>query len=136
MVTPPAETTPRGRRAKHLVLVVEDNPTVNGLVTRILKDGGYEGIQVYDGEEGLRLASQARPDAIVMDIMLPKLDGWHMLDALKRNPAMQHTPVIISSMTDQPRLGQSLGAVAFLPKPVDPETLLARLRALVSQGTL
>ncbi len=135
MVTPPQQTSVQGRRNTHVVLVVEDNPTVNGLIARLLKDGGYDVVQAYDGEEGLRLASQARPDAIVMDIMLPKLDGWHMLDALKRNPAMQDTPVIISSITDHPQLGRSLGAVAFLPKPLDAETLLARLRELLSQGS-
>ncbi len=133
MVTSPNPSSAKESRLKHLVLVVEDNPTVNGLIARLLSDGGYEVLQAYDGEEGLRLASQARPDAIVMDIMLPKLDGWHMLDALKRNPAMENTPVIISSMTDHPQLGRSLGAVAFLPKPLDAESLLARLRELLSQ---
>jgi DNA-binding response OmpR family regulator len=133
MVTSPAEDAPGGRGARRVVLVVEDNPTVNGLMARILKDDGYEVIQAYDGEEGLRLASLALPDAIVMDIILPKLDGWHMLDALKRSPTMEQIPVIICSMTDQPDLGQRLGAVAFLPKPVDVEALLSRLRSLLSR---
>ena len=87
--------------------------------------------QAFDGEEGLRLASLFNPRVIILDIRLPRMDGWHVLDALKRSPGLSQIPVILTSLTDQPQLGQWLGAVDFMRKPLDILALLARLKELI-----
>lgn len=113
------------------ILVVEDNPVVNDLVSRLLREEGYVVEQAHDGEEGLRLASLHIPQVIIMDIRLPRMDGFHVLDALKRSPALSQIPVIMTSLTVQPQLGQWLGAVDYMPKPIDRDELLARLKELI-----
>lgn len=129
--TPAANLNAGSEDSKRSILVVEDNPVVNDLVSRVLRDEGYEVKQAHDGEEGLRMASLLSPNAIIMDIRLPRMDGWHVLDALKRNPSLSPIPVILTSLTDQPQLGQWFGAVDFMPKPLDREALLARLKELI-----
>jgi Amt family ammonium transporter len=129
--TPASEQGPVTGASGHRILVVEDNPVVNSLVSRLLRDEGYEVAQAHDGEEGLRLASLLIPRAIIMDIRLPRMDGFHVLDALKRSPGLSQIPVILTSLTDQPELGQWLGAVDFMHKPLDRDALLARLKELI-----
>jgi len=116
-----------------LVLVVEDDmPTVE-LLTIHLTKGGYRVAHAYDGVEAISKAKELQPFVINLDIMLPKKDGWEVLQALKTDPATRDIPVIIHSIVDNKELGFALGAADYLVKPVDKVTLLAKLAELSLQ---
>ena len=80
-----------------------------------------------DGAEGLELARRLRPRAVVLDILLPRVDGWDLLGRLKADPATADSPVVVVSMLDERGKGLALGAVEYLVKPVGREELLAAL---------
>jgi CheY-like chemotaxis protein len=111
-----------------MVLVVEDNPQAVDLLTLYLEGDGFNVTVAPDGEAGLARARQAQPVAIVLDILLPRLDGWDFLALAKADPAISHIPIVIVSMLDERGRGFALGAADYLVKPVDREALLATLR--------
>jgi signal transduction histidine kinase/DNA-binding response OmpR family regulator len=124
--------SPRG----DLVLVIEDDPRSAELISIYLSQSGYRVAHAADGEEGLRMAGELKPNAITLDIMLPKLDGWQVLKALKDNPVTSDIPVIISSMVDEKIMAYDLGAVDYVLKPLDRKDLIVKLEALKSAGKL
>ena len=75
------------------------------------------------GDVGLQMARQHRPDAITLDLDLPGIDGWNVLDRLKHDPSTRHIPVHVISVTDDPHRGMRLGAKTFVAKPSDRESL-------------
>src|SRR5205085_6588263 len=81
-----------------------------------------------DGEQGLALARELLPNAIVLDILLPRLGGWDVLSRIKADPAIADIPVVIVSMLDERGKGFALGAADYLVKPVQREALLSTLR--------
>jgi signal transduction histidine kinase/DNA-binding response OmpR family regulator len=109
---------------KGLVLVIDDDPQVRDLVGRYLTKESYSVVFAASGEEGLAIAAKQRPVAITLDVLLPGLDGWGVMTALKADPALADIPVIFLTMLDERNLGYSLGAADFLVKPVDKEQLL------------
>ncbi len=114
-----------------LILVVDDDPSVRDLVRRTLEKEGFRVSQAASGEEGLRLARALRPDAITLDVMMPGMDGWAVLSALKSDPELAETPVVMVTMIDDRNLGYALGAADYLTKPIDRKRLtgvLARFR--------
>jgi CheY-like chemotaxis protein len=113
------------------VLVVEDNPQAVDLLTLYLQADGFMVIVASDGEAGLALAREARPVAIVLDILLPRLDGWDVLARAKADPAIADIPVVVVSMLDERGKGFSLGAADYLVKPVQREALLGTLRRVI-----
>ncbi len=128
---PVAEPTPSVAREKRpLVLVVEDNAQAADLLVRYLDRGGYRAVVARDGGEALEMTQRLRPVAITLDILLPELDGWEVLNALKRDQLTRHIPVVVVSVVDLPDLGRALGALDYFVKPVDARTLLARLDQL------
>src|SRR5215471_18684290 len=89
-----------------------------------------EGLRVTaagSGDKGLRLARELRPDAITLDVMMPGLDGWAVLGALKADTATADIPVVMLTIVDDRNLGYALGAAEYLTKPIDRERLLAVL---------
>jgi signal transduction histidine kinase/DNA-binding response OmpR family regulator/CHASE3 domain sensor protein len=112
-----------------LVLVVEDEPRAAQLMRVQLESEGYRVVVVGTAEEGLRKAAELRPTAVVLDIVLPGMDGWDMLARLKQHPDTHHVPVVIVSITDQAQRGFALGAAQVLVKPVTQSDLLAALSA-------
>jgi two-component system, OmpR family, response regulator len=116
------------------VLVVEDEPELLGVVTRALREEGYAVDAAADGEEGLYRAKSWDYDAIVLDLMLPKLDGWQLLEALRSE---KKTPVLIltarDAVSDRVR-GLDDGADDYLVKPFELTELFARLRALIRRS--
>src|SRR5207245_10286260 len=80
------------------------------------------------GEEGLRQAKELHPDAITLDVIMPGLDGWAVLSALKADADLAEIPVIMLTLVDDRNLGYTLGATEYLTKPLDRERLLAALR--------
>ncbi len=117
--------------SRPLVLVVEDERNASELLTLYLSEAGYTVAQAFDGEQGIEMARKLRPSAITLDILLPKKDGWETLAELKSLPETKDIPVVIVSITDDGQLGFSLGAAAFLVKPVKKEQLIEILRKTV-----
>jgi signal transduction histidine kinase/CheY-like chemotaxis protein len=109
------------------VLVVDDDPTVRDLMTRLLEKMGYRAIQAADGQEGLRLAREIRPGIITLDVVMPQMSGWDMLDQLKADPELGSIPVIMVTIVDQETLALARGASSYLVKPIDRDRLAAAL---------
>jgi signal transduction histidine kinase/DNA-binding response OmpR family regulator/CHASE3 domain sensor protein len=113
-----------------LVLVIEDDPRASSLLRRQLEMQGYRVEVSMNAEAGLERAIELQPDAIVLDVILPGMDGWNMLSQLKLHEVTQRIPVVIVSITDEPRRGFALGAAQVLVKPVSQDDLLAALAAI------
>jgi signal transduction histidine kinase/CheY-like chemotaxis protein len=110
------------------VLVIDDDPVQRDLMRRFLGREGFQVLAAAGGEEGLRLARHARPAAITLDVMMPEMDGWGVLAALKADPALCAIPVIMLTMVDDPDRGFMLGAADYATKPVDRGRLMRLLR--------
>ncbi len=116
------------------VLVVDDDVMIQQLLCGALEAEGVKVVLAADGVTALRKAREHLPTAIILDIRLPKLDGWEVLAELKSTPQLANTPVIILSVEEERARGYSLGAVEYLIKPVDPETLLQVVHRAVLPG--
>jgi diguanylate cyclase (GGDEF)-like protein/PAS domain S-box-containing protein len=113
-----------------LILVVEDDPSASELLTVHLSREGYRVAHAYNGEEAIEKAISMKPFAIILDIMLPKKDGWEVLQELKTDPVTSDIPVIIHSIVNNRELAFALGATDYILKPLDGETLLQKLKTL------
>ena len=120
-------THPIGATEEPLILVVDDDATVRELVERHLQRAGFAVVTARGGQEGLRLVRELRPAAVTLDIMMPDLDGWTVLAAIKGDPALAATPVVLMSIVDQKNRGYALGAADYLVKPVDRTKLIETL---------
>ncbi len=109
------------------VLVIDDDPVVRDLLGRTLSAEGFGVTTAVDGQQGLEKARIARPVAITLDVLMPRLDGWSMMSALQADPELVGIPVIVVSVVDQRGLGAALGASAFVPKPVERPRLIEAL---------
>ncbi len=118
-----ASTPPEGVPT---VLVVDDDPAARELMQRFLAQQGLHMDGAASGEEGLRIARDLRPAVILLDVLMPGMDGWAVLTALKADPELCPIPVIMASVVDEPQMGFALGAAEYLTKPIDREHL-ARL---------
>jgi signal transduction histidine kinase/CheY-like chemotaxis protein len=114
-----------------MVLVVDDDPAARDLLSTNLKNAGYRLVHAASGEEALSLARKLRPDAITLDVMMPKPDGWEVLNALKADADLCDIPVVMVTMLSDRGIGLSLGAVDVLTKPVDRARLTALIHSLV-----
>jgi signal transduction histidine kinase/DNA-binding response OmpR family regulator/HAMP domain-containing protein len=126
---------PRDRPGTHTVLVIDDDPTVRELMERFLTREGFDVVLAKNGVEGLHLAREVRPAAITLDVLMPDLDGWTVLAALKGDPGLADIPVIVSTIVDEKNKGYSLGAADYLVKPIDRERLSGILAKLCSGRT-
>jgi CheY-like chemotaxis protein len=115
------------------VLVVDDDPAARDLLTTNLGREGYRTIQARGGDEALELARKQRPDAITLDVLMPKKDGWTVLATLKGDPGLCEIPVIMVTVAPDRGIGLSLGAAEVMTKPVDRGELIALLRRLLSR---
>ncbi len=120
--------------AANTVLVVDDDATVHDLMRRSLSGQGFNVVRAMGGEDGLRLAKDLHPLVITLDVMMPGMDGWAVLAALKADPELADIPVIMVTIIDQKNMGYALGAAEYLTKPVDRGRLLAVLNRY-KQGT-
>ena len=109
------------------VLVIDDEPAVRDLMQRFLGKEGFRVVTAASGEEGLRQARELRPDAITLDVMMPGLDGWAVLSALKADTDLADIPVVMLTIVDDKNLGYALGASDYLTKPIDRDRLAAVL---------
>jgi len=110
-----------------LVLVIDDDPAARDLMRRFLSKEGFQPETAGSGEEGLRLARSLHPIAITLDVMMPGMDGWAVLQQLKADPETQDIPVIMLTMVDDKNIGFTLGATDYLTKPIDRNRLAALL---------
>ncbi|HCC69458.1 MAG TPA: hypothetical protein DEP99_06215 [Nitrospiraceae bacterium] len=117
-----------------LVLVVEDDIPTAELLTIHLSKEGYRVAHASDGVEAVTKAKELQPFVITLDVMLPKKDGWEVLQALKTDPTTRDIPVIIHSIIDNKDLGFALGAADYFVKPVDKAPLLAKLAEMSLQA--
>jgi GAF domain-containing protein/CheY-like chemotaxis protein len=110
------------------VLVIDDEAAVRDLMQRFLTREGFRVVTAAGGEEGLRRARELRPDTITLDVMMPGMDGWAVLSALKADPDVADIPVVMLTIVDDKNLGYALGAADYLTKPIDRERLVTALR--------
>jgi signal transduction histidine kinase/DNA-binding response OmpR family regulator len=113
-----------------LILIVDDDATVRELVQRHLERSGFAVVTAGGGQEGLRLVRELRPAAVTLDIMMPDLDGWTVLAAIKGDPTLASIPVVLMSIVDQKNRGYALGAADYLVKPVDRTKLIEALTSI------
>jgi CheY-like chemotaxis protein len=109
------------------VLVIDDDAAIRDLMQRFLLREGFSVITAAGGADGLRLARETRPDAITLDVMMPGIDGWAVLTALKGDPQTTDIPVVMLTIVDDRNLGYALGAADYVTKPIDRDRLLAVL---------
>lgn len=112
------------------VLVVDDNEGLVELLSRYLSGHACRVSAAASGQEGLKRVQELLPNAIILDVMMPEMDGWEFLQRLRANPQTASIPVIICSVFNDPELAYSLGASLILPKPVSRQDVLAALRQL------
>jgi CheY-like chemotaxis protein len=127
----PPETAGRAGRTTGTigtVLVIDDDAAARELVARFLEKEGLEVIGAADGAAGLKAARERHPQVITLDVMMPGLDGWSVLTALKSDPATAEIPVVMLSVMDERNLGFALGASEYLTKPIDRDLLTRVLR--------
>ncbi len=115
------------------VLIVDDDPASRDLLSTSLKREGYHTVQASGGDEALQLARKLRPDAITLDVLMPKTDGWAVLASLKADPELCKIPVIMVTIAPDRAIGLSLGAAEVMTKPVDRAELTSLLRHLLSR---
>jgi len=115
---------------KPLVLTIEDDPKAQEVLRIYLEDSGYQVLQAYKGTEAIKLAKEYKPYAITLDIIMPSRDGWDILQELKSTPGTAGIPVIIVSIVDSRELGLSMGAIAYLVKPIEPDELIKVLGSI------
>ncbi|WP_238122386.1 MULTISPECIES: response regulator [unclassified Xanthobacter] len=112
------------------ILVVEDDPAFARTLVSLVRRKGFQVLAAGDGESGLELARAHRPTGILLDVMLPGMDGWTVIERLKSDPATRHIPVHFVSALDEAKRGRDLGAVGFLTKPVSADELSGALALL------
>ena len=110
------------------VLVVDDEATVRGLLAKTLEKEGYRVISACNGVEALAFAREHRPQAITLDVLMPQMDGWAALKALKADAELRDIPVIMVTVLNERGMAIPLGAADFVTKPVDRQRLTAILR--------
>ena len=120
---PPAGIAP----ARKTVLIVDDEPDALTMISSYLSREGYNIITATSGKEAIRLAQRHRLFAITLDIIMPEMDGWEVLQQLKKNPDTKDIPVIIVSVSDDKTTGIALGAMGYITKPVNRDLLIAEI---------
>ncbi len=114
------------------ILVIDDDPALREALAELLEDAGYDVVQARNGLEGLDEASAHRPDLILLDLMMPAMNGWQFRAAQKQDAALADVPVFVLSAFTAERSAEILGdVVAVYPKPFDVMGLLERIRSQV-----
>jgi len=125
------------KKHQKTILVVDDNPKYLTEISRYLEIAGYNTICTSSGKDVIKLAEQHNPFAITLDVVMPEMDGWEVLQELKNSSKAKEIPVIMVSVSDDKETGFAMGAVGFVQKPVDKSILVKEIRKLhESPGTV
>ena len=116
------------------VLVIDDDPVAQDILFRSLSKEGFRVECASNGEEGIRLARELHPDVITLDVLMPGMDGWAVLSALKDAPDLSDIPVVMVTIVEDQNMGYMLGATEYVVKPVDRERLVSVLRKFRKDG--
>ena len=122
---------------RHRVLLVDDDPVIVRLLEVNFRLGGFEVEGANRGEEALEKARATKPDAIVLDVMMPGLDGYQVCARLREDPDLADVPVVFltaRAQEDDVARGYSLGVTEYVTKPFDPEALVATIRRALRKG--
>ncbi|MCX6898308.1 MAG: response regulator [Verrucomicrobia bacterium] len=118
-----------------VVLVIDDEPDARLLLTHFIEECGYRVITAGSGEEGFRMAKEVQPDLITLDLLMPRMDGWQVLSAIKTDAQIAHIPVVVISVVAREKKGTVFGAVEVLQKPITREELLPVLKRTLGHKT-
>lgn len=124
---------------KHKVLVVDDEEDILALVTARLRQGGYEVTVASDGLEGLEKAEKERPDLILVDVSMPRMNGFQMIQLLRLNESLKETPIIVitaSRQKDEAAWREQVGVSQFVLKPFESGELLEKVRRTLCRSQL
>ncbi len=130
------EMTAKAEKDTKKILIVDDEEGIIKLVKMYLEHHRYEVITANDGQVGLEKAKTEKPDLIVLDLMLPKINGYKVCGLLKKDTRYAKTPVILFTAKTQEKdvkLGEEVGADAYITKPFEPEVLLSKIEELIRQ---
>ncbi len=120
--------------ANETVLIVEDNPVNRKLLLTVLRPHGYHLLTAVDGEEAVAIAAQARPNIILMDLQLPKMNGYTATQLIKENPSTARIPVVAltaHAMPEERRHAQDIGFDGYITKPIDTRLFPGQIRAFL-----
>ncbi len=120
---------------KHRILLVDDEPSIVKMVGKRLEVEGFDVLIAMDGQDGLAKAQAERPDLIILDLMLPKLNGFEVCTMLKQDTRYQKIPIILFTAKAQEKdekMGLECGANAFVRKPFRAQELMEQIRALIA----
>jgi signal transduction histidine kinase/CheY-like chemotaxis protein len=123
-----------GEKEATCVLVIDDDAHVRDLMQRLLSREGYNVIVASNGEQGIELAREARPDVITLDVLMPGQDGWSVLNQLKADPDLANIPVVMQSILDESNKAFMLGASDYLTKPINRSEIIDVVRRLQNQN--
>ncbi len=121
------------------ILITEDSPTILEITKQFLESKGYEVIQAIDGQEALDKARKENPDLIILDLMLPKMDGFEVCRLIKQNSKIKNIPIIMLTAKGEEVdriVGLELGADDYVVKPFSPRELVLRIKAILKRGKL
>ena len=121
------------RRGDHMVLIVENDATFASVLLEKIRTRGLKGVVVMEGGPTVRMVHEMAPVAVTLDILLPDMSGWAVLDALKRDPATRHIPVHVVTIANERRRAMAMGAASFLHKTLKPGKLDAIFDRIVSE---
>ena len=119
------------------ILVVDDDPDIARFVEVNLRSAGYDVAVASDGEEALQRANEMRPDLVLLDVMMPRIDGFEVAQRLRRNPVTANTSIIMltaKALSTDKVLGLTAGADDYIIKPFDPIELLARVKGTLRRA--
>jgi signal transduction histidine kinase/DNA-binding response OmpR family regulator len=129
-----AATLPRGVEATLRILIVDDEKHIRILLRQELEGAGYRVLEAPDGQTALQLAKAEHPDLIILDILMPGLDGFQVTTLLKQDETTARIPILILSIVEDQERGYRLGVDSYLTKPVDSQRLLATVSSLLARG--
>lgn len=116
------------------ILIIEDDPSFSRAINHIIEKEGYDVITASNGLSGFRMAQEEKPDLLILDVMLPGLDGFEICSRLRQDPPTANLPIVMLSTKGQEAdktTGLKVGANEYLTKPVDRELLLAKITSLL-----
>ncbi len=121
--TPLPDDRERAQEDGKSILIIEDDLMFAGILIKMVRDRGFFALVAVDGESGIAMAERYHPSAIILDIMLPHIDGWGVMRSLKDNPVTRHVPVHFITCMEERQKAMAMGAVGFVTKPVSSEQM-------------